>query len=103
MSSATAIAKMIRNRIAAPAPKKMPRLRWREGSDLLASAITTALSPDSRMLIQAISLMPSALAASQSMMLRGYEAGERGLQPAGPVGPDGRFRRQQVAIATQSS
>jgi hypothetical protein len=82
MSWATIRAKMIRKRIAAPAPKKMPRLRWRGGSDRLASAITTALSPESRMLIQAISPMPSALAASQSMMLRDIEAGKRGLQPA---------------------
>ena len=39
---------------AAPAPSRMPQKRCLGGSERQASAITTALSPDSRMLIQMI-------------------------------------------------
>src|SRR5437762_642475 len=79
-------AKAIRSRMAAPAPNRMPRGRWRAGSDRLASPITTALSPDRTILIQAISPMPSALETSHSMVSIGYAPGEEGLQPHGHIG-----------------
>ena len=44
----------MRSSTAAPAPSRMPQNRCRGGSDRQASAMTTALSPDSRMLIQMI-------------------------------------------------
>ena len=54
MICVTMTVKMMRSRTAAPAPSMMPQKRWRGGSVRQASAITTALSPDSRMLIQMI-------------------------------------------------
>ncbi len=44
----------MRSSTAAPAPSRMPQKRCFGGSDRQASAMTTALSPDSRMLIQMI-------------------------------------------------
>ena len=46
--------KKMRSSTAAPAPSRMPQKRCFGGSERQASAITTALSPDSRMLIQMI-------------------------------------------------
>ena len=44
----------MRSSTAAPAPSRMPQKRCLGGSERQASAITTALSPESRMLIQMI-------------------------------------------------
>jgi hypothetical protein len=49
---------MIRRKTATPAPRIMPQNRWRGGSPRQAIAMTSALSPDSRMLIHMI--LPSA-------------------------------------------
>ena len=46
--------KKMRSSTAAPAPSRMPQKRCFGGSERQASAMTTALSPDSRMLIQMI-------------------------------------------------
>ena len=46
--------KKTRSSTAAPAPSRMPQNRCRGGSVRQAKAMTTALSPDSRMLIQMI-------------------------------------------------
>ena len=46
--------KKMRSTTAAPAPSRMPQNRCRGGSERHASAMTTALSPESRMLIQMI-------------------------------------------------
>src|SRR5499433_681065 len=45
---------MMRSTTATPAPRTMPQRRWRWGSPRHAIAMTTALSPDSRMLIHMI-------------------------------------------------
>ena len=45
---------MMRSTTAAPAPSRMPHLRCDLGSERHASAITTALSPDSSRSIQMI-------------------------------------------------
>ena len=50
--------KMMRRKTATPAPRIMPQNRWRGGSPRHAIAMTSALSPDSRMLIHMI--LPSA-------------------------------------------
>ena len=54
MTCAITMVKMMRSSTAAPAPSRMPQKRCRGGSERQASAITTALSPESRMLIQMI-------------------------------------------------
>ena len=54
ITCAITMVKMTRNSTAAPAPSRMPQKRCRGGSERQASAITTALSPESRMLIQMI-------------------------------------------------
>ena len=46
--------KTTRRTTAAPAPRMMPQTRCRRGRARQASAMTTALSPESRMLIQMI-------------------------------------------------
>ena len=46
--------KKMRSTTAAPAPSSMPQNRCRGGSERQASAMTTALSPERRMLIQMI-------------------------------------------------
>ena len=46
--------KKMRSSTAAPAPSRMPQNRCCGGSERQASAMTTALSPDRRMLIQMI-------------------------------------------------
>src|SRR5258705_8034447 len=46
--------KMMRRKTATPAPRTMPQNRWRGGSPRHAIAMTSALSPDSRMLIHMI-------------------------------------------------
>ena len=46
--------KMMRRITATPAPRIMPHSRWRGSSPRQASAITSALSPDSSTLIQMI-------------------------------------------------
>ncbi|MEY9206363.1 hypothetical protein ABIF05_005473 [Bradyrhizobium elkanii] len=46
--------KMTRSSTAAAAPRIMPHRRWRGASPRQASAITSALSPESRTLIQMI-------------------------------------------------
>ena len=51
--------KMIRSSTAAPAPSTMPHSRCRGFRPRQASAITSALSPESRMLIQMI--LPTAI------------------------------------------
>ena len=47
--------KMMRSTTAGPTPSRMPHLRWSSGNERQASAMTTALSPLSRTLIQTIS------------------------------------------------
>ena len=54
MICAMMMVKKMRSSTAAPAPSRMPQNRCRGGSERQASAITTALSPESRMLIQMI-------------------------------------------------
>ena len=46
--------KKMRSSTAAPAPRRMPQKRCCGGSERQASAMTTALSPERRMLIQMI-------------------------------------------------
>src|SRR5438046_3157858 len=50
--------KMMRRKTATPAPRTMPQNRWRGGKPRHAIAMTSALSPDSRMLTHMI--LPSA-------------------------------------------
>src|SRR5262244_2683214 len=45
---------MMRSTTATPAPRTIPHRRWRWGSPRHAIAMTTALSPDNRMLIHMI-------------------------------------------------
>src|SRR5438067_4049895 len=94
-------AKAIRSRMAAPAPNRIPRVRWRAGSDRLASPITTALSPDRTILIQAISPMPSAFETSHSMVLSGYALGKEGLQPRGHTGGNSAVGALNIAEESQ--
>ena len=54
MICAIMMVKKMRSTTAAPAPRRMPQKRCLGGSERQASAITTALSPDRRMLIQMI-------------------------------------------------
>ena len=54
ITCAITMVKTMRSSTAAPAPSKIPQKRCFGGSERQASAITTALSPESRMLIQMI-------------------------------------------------
>jgi len=54
INAATKTVKMMRSTTATPAPRTIPHTRWRWGSPRHAIAMTTALSPDSRMLIHMI-------------------------------------------------
>ena len=58
ISVTTMPVKMMRRKTATPAPSTMPQKRWRGGRPRHAIAMTSALSPDSRMLIHMI--LPSA-------------------------------------------
>ena len=91
-------AKTIRRAIAVPAPSMMPILRCLGGSERQASAMTTALSPDSSRSIQTICRIASNVAADISM--RGpsnsppCQVGQMPLEvkgrPMARSGPDGK-------------